>query len=276
MTSVDETAVQAGAGGEAPEGDSSPGIRESLRALRPNRQLAHEVYDGSLGLLRQGAAWLCQGGGVGGRLGGVAIGAYVLVWEAGHYPQIVMPAIAVGWTVAAVTIGHRTSSPPPPAKAAKGRARVSLRKGGGAGDVEEVLDDEEMPALDRDTVAALIRRVAEDRQGAHLAQLVETDELADLDQAELKAALLAWDLPVEAFKLRLNGRQRVREGVRVKHLPHPVGEAPAGPPPGPAPAAAGGPPAGPVEGAPGGPLEGAPDPSPPPAPGAFSGAGAGG
>ncbi|AIA08610.1 hypothetical protein [Streptomyces noursei] len=255
MTTPETTAPDA-TGGEAPD---SPGIRESLRALRPSRQLGVEVYDGSLGLLRQGAAWLFKDKAVGGRLGGVAVGAYALVWEAGHHPQYVMPAIAVGWTVAAVTVGHRDHSPTPPAKR---RPRVSLTKStpGPAADEDQEHEDQDEDEVTLDEVVLVIRDIAaaNGHQGAHL-----EDIAAELTwtKAELRDALDEWGVPVAEFKLRFGGRQRVRVGVRLRDLPGGVGEAPPPPPraPGRGPAGARRAPAGAAG-------EGLPDPAAPRSP----------
>ncbi|MFE3776122.1 hypothetical protein [Streptomyces sp. NPDC059122] len=264
MTTPDTTAPDA-TGGEAPD---SPGIRESLRALRPSRQLGVEVYDGSLGLLRQGAAWLFKDKAVGGRLGGVAVGAYALVWEAGHHPQFVMPAIAVGWTVAAVTVGHRDHSPTPPAKR---RPRVSLTKStpAPAADEDQEHEDQDEDEVTLDEVVLVIRDIAaaNGHQGAHL-----EDIAAELTwtKAELRDALDEWGVPVAEFKLRFGGRQRVRVGVRLRDLPGGVGEAPATAPAGAgegAPQAPAEPPAQPPAEPPAGAAaEGLPDPAAPRSP----------
>ncbi|MGV4930291.1 hypothetical protein [Streptomyces sp. HJ7] len=251
-----------GGGGEAPD---SPG----LRAYLPDRRFAAALCTGSAVLVGKGWGWITADGPktAGARLGYTALGGYVGAYVVDAYTPVAMPALVVGWGVAALM--HSRPSPPP----AGGRPRVSLTKSAPANG-DEVLDEEdqepeeETPAPDRATVVALVRRVAEDRQGAHLAQLVETGELGDWDQADLKAALCAWGLPVEEFKLRFGGRQRVREGVRVRHLPRPAGEAPANPPPTPA----AGPAVAPPEGLPSGPLEVPPAPSPPPALQGLSGA----
>ncbi|WP_329156466.1 hypothetical protein OIU91_43190 (plasmid) [Streptomyces sp. NBC_01456] len=132
-------------------------------------------------------------------------------------------------------------------------------------------------------MVGLVRRLAgTQHQGAHLDDLLATGELGDWDKDELKAALAEWEIPVEekGFKLTLDGRQRVRQGVRLRDLPSGAGEAPAaagegapsGPPPAPAQAPASTPSESPAEGA----AEGAADHSPPPAPGALSGAPVGG
>lgn len=204
-----------------------------------------------------------------------SLGLYAGAYAAHTTPQIVMPIAVVGWIGGALMLAP---SPPPPGK---GRPSVDLTKQAADEDEHQDLDEDQDQDLDqvepdRDMVVELIRRVAEGRQGAHLAQLVQTGELGDWDHTDIKSACCEWGLPVEEFKLRLDGRQRVREGVRVRHLPTGVGEGPSaageGCPPGSPPA-----PAQPLASTPPeSPAEDAADPSPPPAPEDLSEAPVGG
>lgn len=265
-----ETVTEAGERAKA--GADSPG----LRAYLPTRQLARALCSGSAVLIGKGWAWITAEGAkeAGSRLLYSALGLYAGVYLAHTNPQIVMPVAVVGWIAGALMFAP---SPPPPGKA---RPRVDLTKQAVVEDARVEDQDQDLvepePEPDFDVVVELIRRLADGRQGAHLAQLVASGELGDWEQADLKAALARWYLPVEEFKLRLDGRQRVREGVRVRHLPAGAGEAPAaageGAPSGPPSAPARPPSSAPPEG----PAESVADPSPPPAPEALSEAPVGG
>lgn len=266
MTS--ETVTEAGERTTA--GADSPG----LRAYLPTRQVARALCSGSAVLVGKGWAWITAEGvkEAGSRLLYSGIGLYAGAYLAHSNPQIVMPVAVVGWIGGALMLAP---SPPPPGKA-KAERRVDLSKQAAVEDDLDEDQDLDEPEPDFDVVVELIRRLADGRQGTHLAQLVASGELGDWEQADLKAALAQWDLPVEEFKLRLDGRQRVREGVRVRHLPAGAGEAPAaagegapsGPPPAPAQPPASTPPQGPARG------DAAS--SPPPSPEALSGAPVGG
>ncbi|MEU7154720.1 hypothetical protein AB0B15_42980 [Streptomyces sp. NPDC045456] len=216
-----------------------------LRAFLPDRRFARSLCAGTAVLVGRGWAWITADGAkeAGARLGYTAIGAYVAVYSAGTMPQVVMPVGLVGWCAAALMLAP---SPPPPGPA----PAVSLTKVPADDDLADDFDqeDDEDLVLDLDTVARLVRTVAADHghQGAHLATLVATGELGDWDQQDLRDALTEWGVPVEEFKLRFSGRQRVRIGVRLRALPEGVGEAPVEPPPG----TPSGPPSGAGEGAP--------------------------
>ncbi|MFC8002934.1 hypothetical protein ACFUCH_03700 [Streptomyces olivaceus] len=166
----------------------------------------------------------------------IVFAGYVAVHTAIQYPtvtQFAVPGAVIGWCVTAWWI-----APPAP------RAETGMAPATG---------DEPPPQLSLDALADVVRRVAGPRQGAHLAQLLDTPEFASWEQPDLKAEFLARGVPVGEFKLILDGRQRVRDGVRLRDLPPPAA-------PGPAPS----PPAGP---APGARSDPAPHPVPDPAPG---------
>ncbi len=150
------------------------------------------------------------------KAGAVLGGGYLIgyaCWHAPHIAQFAAPAAAVGWCVAAWWAVPPPAPEPPAAPA-----------------------EEEPPELTRDELAAIVRRVAEDRQGAHLADLLTTPELVGWTQPELKATAGLLRLPVGEFKLILDGRQRVRDGIRVRDLPPgPPSAPPADPSPEPLP-----------------------------------------
>jgi hypothetical protein len=218
--------------GEAGEQSTEKaGTAASLRAYLPNRRTAGALCTGSGVLVGRWWGWVTDQGvrEAGARIGYTGLGGYAAAYIASDYPSIAMPAVVIGWCGAALM--HHS---PPPRTAAKGR-RITLRKRSSAPvDAEPVEDDiEDQAAVDLDVVAALIRDVAgTEHQGAHLDDLVATGELGDWDKATLRSALDEWDVPVTEFKLRFNGRQRVRMGVRLRDLPAGAGEglqaAPAG------------------------------------------------
>ncbi|MEU5547636.1 hypothetical protein AB0G85_35650 [Streptomyces sioyaensis] len=259
-----ETVTEAGESAKA--GADSPG----LRAYLPTRQMARALCSGSAVLIGKGWAWITAEGAkeAGSRLLYSGIGLYAGAYLAHTTPQVVMPVVVVGWIGGALMFAP---SPPPPGK---GRPPVDLTKQAAIEDEDQVLDEPDL-----DAVVGLVRRLAgTQHQGAHLDDLLATGELGDWDKDALKAALAEWEIPVaeKGFKLILGGRQRVRQGVRLRDLPAGVGEAPAaagegapfGPPSAPAQPPASTPPEGPAEAA--------ADPSPPPAPGVLSEAPVGG
>ncbi|MGA5637104.1 hypothetical protein [Streptomyces lydicamycinicus] len=262
-----ETVTEAGERAKA--GADSPG----LRAYLPTRQTARALCSGSAVLIGKGWAWITAEGAkeAGSRLLYSGLGLYAGAYVAHTNPQLVMPVVVVGWIGGALMFAP---SPPPPGK---GRP-VDLTKQAALDDLDEDQDLDE-PEPDLDTVARLVRRLAgTEHQGAHLDDLLATGELGDWDKDALKAALTEWEIPVgeKGFTLRFNGRQRVRQGVRLRDLPAGAGEAPAaageGAPPGPPPVPAQPPASTPPEG----PAEAAADPSPPPAPDPLSEAPVGG
>ncbi|MFI1161970.1 hypothetical protein [Streptomyces sioyaensis] len=274
MSSAETVETVTEAGERAKAGTDSPG----LRAYLPTRQTARALCSGSAVLIGKGWAWITAEGAkeAGSRLLYSGIGLYAGAYLAHTNPQIVMPVAVVGWIGGALMFAP---SPPPPGK---GRPPVDLTKQAAVEDQDQDLDEDEVldePEPDLDAVVGLVRRLAgTQHQGAHLDDLLATGELGDWDKDELKAALAEWEIPVgeKGFKLTLDGRQRVRQGVRLRDLPAGVGEAPAaageGAPSGPPSAPAQAPASTPPEGA----AEGAADPSPPPAPGALSEAPVGG
>ncbi|QIY56607.1 hypothetical protein HEP86_21300 [Streptomyces sp. RPA4-5] len=264
------------AGERAKAGADSPG----LRAYLPTRQLARALCSGSAVLIGKGWAWITAEGAkeAGSRLLYSGIGLYAGAYLAHTNPQIVMPVVVVGWIGGALMFAP---SPPPPGKA---KPRVDLSKQAAVQDQDQdLVEDQELdepePEPDLEAVARLVRRLAgTEHQGAHLDDLLTTGELGDWDKDALKAALAEWEIPVgeKGFTLRFGGRQRVRQGVRLRDLPASVGEAPAGAGEG----APSGPPLAPAQPLsctpPEGPARGDADLSPPPSPGALSGAPVGG
>ncbi|MGV9987746.1 hypothetical protein [Streptomyces olivaceus] len=147
----------------------------------------------------------------------IGFAGYVAVHTAIQYPtaaQFAVPGAAIGWCVTAWWV-----APPAP------RAET--------GTAPEAVD--EPPPLSLDALAGVVRRVAGPRQGAHLAQLLDTPEFEGWEQPDLKAEIRARGITIGEFKLILDGRQRVRDGVRLRDLPPPAAPGPAhSPPAGPA------------------------------------------
>jgi hypothetical protein len=179
------------------------------------------LMSGSIALAARGWEQLRERLSVRESLGALAIGAYVTVYGCVHAPHIArfaVPGAVIAWCVAAWCVAPAAPRPDP---------------------VEQPV--ETAPDLTLADLAAIVRRVAKHRQGAHLADLLAEPELDGWTQPELKAAVTAdFGLPVEEFKLILDGRQRVRDGVRVRDLPPaptltPPIEAPQGAPADPAP-----------------------------------------
>lgn len=189
-------------------------IGAELRPILAVTGAGTALLAGSRILLRRG--WTLLGQHLDGweRYGTLVFGGYIAVYAARHAPhtaRFAVPAAVVAWCVAAWWVA------PPPA---------------GAEPVEET-DEEPEDELTLDELASLVRRIAAHRQGAHLADLLQTPELTSWTQPELKATAVDLGLPVEEFKLIFSGRQRVRDGIRLRDLPHaPAPAAPTAPPPG--------------------------------------------
>jgi hypothetical protein len=207
---------------EVGEQPTTPRLHRRLAAeLRPilaGRGAGASLYAGSRILIHRGWTLLGERLSTWESIGALAFGGYVAVYACGHAPHLArfaVPGIIVGWCVAAWW-----TSPPP--------ARTPA---------EQPDEEEETgPELTLDELAAVVRRVSKHRQGAHLADLLDEPELVGWTQPELKATAVDFGLPVEEFKLILSGRQRVRDGIRVRDLPpeaapEPAVEAPAAPPP---------------------------------------------
>ncbi|MEU5091704.1 hypothetical protein [Streptomyces sp. NPDC021356] len=187
-------------------------IATELRPILAVSGAGAALWQGSLILVRRG--WGRLGAHFTGweRAGVLAFTGYVVVYSASHYPdvaQFAAPGAAATWCTAAWIV-----APPVP----RTTPRPPLPED----------DEEPREALALDALAAVVRRVAGDRQGAHLADLLAEPELEGWEQADLKARFVSLEVPVEEFKLRLDGRQRVRDGVRLRDLPPP---APADPTP---------------------------------------------
>ncbi|MEV7417724.1 hypothetical protein [Streptomyces sp. NPDC089919] len=253
-------------------------VRAELRPYLPTREALAAalagVGPGSRVLIGRGWAWAREDPAF--RFGGSAFGGYVAVTAlpaaAGPYAPWLLPAAGVAWCVAA-----RLNAPTPgassgPGAAPAGKGAEPCAEGEGSGDCappEPVVVAEAPP---RTHLVALVHSVAgtsDSGTGAHLADVLaaaqRSGELAGWDQAALRAEIESWGVPVEEkLKLKFNGRQSVRQGVRVRDLPallqavpDPAGEEPppgpaASPPPGPAAAPA----EPPVQAAPAAPAEG--------------------
>ncbi|MCZ0207919.1 hypothetical protein OZK63_21130 [Streptomyces sp. UMAF16] len=213
-----------------------PPVRRLGAEIRPVlavRGAGTALWTGTVILVRRG--WALLGAHLDGaeRVGVLAFTGYAIAFSATRYPHIThfaVPGAGIAWCVAAWLVA-------PPA------ARARTATGPAPADAEEPCEP-----LALDTLSAVVRRVAGDRQGAHLADLLAEPELTGWEQSDLKATITALGVPVEEFKLRFSGRQRVRDGVRLRDLPPPAA-------PGPAPTAAPAP-------APAPPLGGPPPPAP--------------
>lgn len=187
-------------------------IAAEIRPVFAVRGAGKALVTGSVILLRRG--WALLGEHLTGweRAGVLAFAGYVTVYtasQAPHVAQFAAPGAALTWCVAAWLVA-------PPA------TRTQTEP--------DDPDDAEAPREDLtlDVLAAVVRRAAGTRQGAHLADLLTEPELKGWEQPELKAAVLALGVRVEEFKLRLAGRQRVRDGVRLRDLPPSAAPDPAG------------------------------------------------
>ncbi|MFI7293985.1 hypothetical protein [Streptomyces sp. NPDC050121] len=211
---------------EVGEQPPAPGLHRRMAAeLRPIlavRGVGASLFAGSIVLVRR--CWTLLGRHLDGweRFGALAFGGYVTVYAAIHAPHIArfaVPGAAIVWCTAAWCVAPL---PGPPV------------------DEEGASDEESEALLSLDEFSAVVRRVSRHRQGAHLADLLQEPELVGWTQPELKAAAVAFGLPVEEFKLILGGRQRVRDGIRVRDLPPapdtaPPASTPSGTPADPAP-----------------------------------------
>lgn len=229
---------------ESERGGRVAAMASELRPYLPTRANLRGplggVGVGSRVLFGRGWAWLWAEGvqEAGIRAGGVALGAYAGIHTvavlSGPYAPYIGPAAVVGWCVAA-----RCHAPKTARTAPAGAALVEPAAGiEDQDDGEPEVDGDAVEPIGADDVAALIRAVAarHGHQGAHLEDLLAEPLLQGWEKGELKAALADdWSLPVESFKLMFptgGGRaQRVRDGVRLKHLPpapaEGVGEGPA-------------------------------------------------
>ena len=263
--------AELGEGEEEDETDSPApaGVFAQLLPYLPTRYIATVLCSGSVALSRRGLAWVTAGGWkvTRGRLGGLAVAGYVACYEETHGQLWVLPVACGAWIVGALVHSPTTAAP--------------------AADEEDQEDDdaEEFegetaaastpPAaaplprrVDLDLVARLAHQLAgaadsANSRGVQLDHLVA--HLAGVPKDALLATLKAADIPVRDVKYRLSGgRQQVRQGVRLEHLPAVSGGAPATTAPGlhavPAPAA----PGGPAEGASAGPADPSPTPVPDP------------
>jgi len=144
------------------------------------------------------------------RIGYVAGGGYVIghtatVVDTGSAAPYLAPGTVILWCTAAWMI-----APPPD--------RTSPEADSTQTENSEPEDEEDL--LDIEFVAALIRKVAGDTQGAHLEGLLATGEFGSRSKADLKALLIEeYHLPVESFGIRVEGRKYTRDGVRLRHLP---------------------------------------------------------
>ncbi|MGW1306504.1 hypothetical protein ACWD5R_43690 [Streptomyces sp. NPDC002514] len=192
------------------------------------------VGAGTRVLAGRGWAWLSEDGWIWDGLtkaGAIAGGAYFglpAVWDvvegtAGPYaPFVPTAALVCGCVIARrfAPAGAKTALE----KANRPEAAVDIEDQDD--DEPEYLDEDAAELIDIEDVAALIRKVASrhDHQGAHLEDLLTEDLFVGWEKGELKTALAGdYGLPVESFKLIFptaeGKRQRVREGVRLRHLP---------------------------------------------------------
>ncbi|MFB7747667.1 hypothetical protein [Streptomyces sp. NPDC056132] len=214
-------------------------MRSELRPYLPTpgnlRGVLAGVGAGSLVLLSRGWAWVWAEGLQDGamRAGGAVLAGYAAVNTAvvmaGPFLGYVVPAAVIGWC--AVAKHHAPAAAPAPTKPKVRADEVEHAQDDGQAEAFDEFDEADEEPLEADEVAALIRDVAarHGHQGAHLDDLLAEPQFEGWSKGELKAALVEdWGLPVESFKLLFAGRQRVRDGVRVRHLPAPLRAVPAG------------------------------------------------
>lgn len=210
--------------GEQPTEDSPSLASRTAGHLRTGLtgHAAVALRTGSLILLRKGWAYVAPKTTVGERLLYGAGGGYALAYVVPHADLGPAGPFAVTGTVL-VWCGAAWIVAPPPGQ-------------------QVIVDEPEQPAddevpVDRELafVADLIRATAavHGHKGAHLADIIARGGLRPWEQSDLKHALVHdWGVPVDEIKLRFHGRQRVRDGVRLRDLPPPVEPPPAEPLPG--------------------------------------------
>lgn len=188
-------------------------IATEIRSVLAVSGTGTALWHGSLHLISRG--WDLLGSHFSGWEKGAALAAtgYVTVYATAQSPDIArfaVPIAVIVWCIAAWWV-----APPAPRGTATDESTVTERP--------QEQDDE----LTLGTLADVVRRVAENRQGAHLADLLQQPEFQGWKQPDLKAAITRLGTPVEEFKLILAGRQRVRDGVRLRDLPAPAATDPA-------------------------------------------------
>jgi hypothetical protein len=202
-------------------------MASELRPYLPTRaQLSVSfagVGAGTRVLIGHGWTWLAKDGWIWDGLtkaGAVAGGCVVglpAVWQAvatvtGPYAPF-MPTVAV-------VCGCVTAKRYAPKTKTENPGPVTEDRDDEAAEVE--LEEDAAEVIEAHDVAQLVRDVAarHKHQGVHLEDLLTEPLFEGWEKAELKAALTdEWGLPVESFKLMFGGRQRVRDGVRLRHLP---------------------------------------------------------
>jgi hypothetical protein len=237
-----------------------------LRPYLPTRYLAAALCSGSAALTRRGWEWVIASGGrtARSRLAGLSLGVYVAGYEALHGQTWILPVVCGAWVCGAWA--HSPATPATPAGTVDEGQDDELPDEGGEDDgQEETAPPGGAPPVDVDLVICLAYELAaaDDSANSRAMQLDHLlTHLPAVSKPALVAALADAGVPVRDVKYRLaGGRQQVRQGVRLEHLPTGAGEAPPPPAAGsrtvPVPAGAGG----------------AADPSPPPAPAPAPGAG---
>lgn len=184
---------------------AADGVRAGLTG-----HAATALRSGSVLLLTKGWGLVAPHSPLWERIGYVAGGGYVIghtaaVVDAGAATPFLAPGTVILWCTAAWMV-----APPPD--------RTSPEADSPQTENSEPEDDDGLLAAE--FVAALIRKVAGDTQGAHLEDLLATGEFGSRSKAGLKALFIEeYGLPVEAFGIRVNGRKYTRDGVRLRHLP---------------------------------------------------------
>lgn len=194
--------------GEQPDQDRSPGIRNEISAVLDFSGIGTAIRTGSRTLAcrcRDQAArtwsWIAADWQF---RGGAALIICLAEGEraAHHLHAVVLTgaASAVVWLAAAWMHAPAERPSDGTAPAAATEAPVA---------VPELL-----------AVADLARRLADGRTAVHLADLIETGELAPWNQADLKDALTGWGVTVKGINLAVGkGRRKNRDGVRLADLP---------------------------------------------------------
>ncbi|WP_331718162.1 hypothetical protein OHU23_41350 (plasmid) [Streptomyces virginiae] len=211
-------------------------LRAELHPYLPTRTQLRAPFAGvgagTRVLIGQGMEWMRKDGWIWDGLtkaGAVAGGLFYglpAIWTAisgitGPYAPFVPTAALICGCIAAKRYAPEVEEKPTPAPAAEA-GQVEHQED----DEPEYLGEEDEEPIEADEVAALIRAIAarHQHQGVHLDDLLAEDLFEGWEKADLKAALTdEWGLPVESFKLLFKtpqGKaQRVRDGVRLRHLP---------------------------------------------------------
>jgi hypothetical protein len=227
-TAPDTAATDDMAGEEGTE--AAPPVLAQLRPYLPTRYFAASLCSGSAALTRRGWEWVTASGGktARGRLAGLGLAVYVAGYEELHGQTWILPVVCGAWVVGALV--HSPAAPAPAGKVDEHQDED-----------DELADEEEgdtaeapAPPVDVDLVACLAHELATADDSANR-NAVQLDHLLThlpmVSKTQLVTALTDAGVPIkEGVKYRLGeGRQRVRQGVRLEDLPTGAGDAPPAP-----------------------------------------------